>query len=87
MENQDRGLIKKLPIALTLLAACAPQMRLGVVPYPDELLIARRVEIVWPLDDGHYLAISGTYKCLVKIKPWEVNEGDLLRCRWYKDRN
>ena len=72
----------KLLIGVALLALGCGPMHMGVVPYPNEVLTARRVEIVWPLEDGHYLAVSGAHRCRVDIDPLAIREGDLVLCRW-----
>ena len=81
----SRTLVRMKSLMIVALVACGcSSMHLGVVPYPDEVLIARRVEIVWPLDDGRYLAISGLHQCHVDIAPLSVREGGLLLCRWHR---
>ena len=80
-------MIKQLSLTSILLAvSCAPTT-LAVVPYPDEYFPTHKVEIVWPLDDGHYLAISGEYSCLIQIEPLKVKEGEFLNCRWVYQRS
>ena len=75
--------MKSLMIVALVACGCS-SMHLGVVPYPDEVLIARRVEIIWPLDNGNYLAVSGAYRCQVDIAPLAVRDGALLLCRWHR---
>lgn len=78
--------MKRFPIVALLALACGGNLKLGVVPYPNEVMVGRVVLGVFPLGSGGYVAVdtSDTYSCRVDITPLAVNSGDVLMCRWRK---
>lgn len=77
-------------LVAALLGGCQP-VKVGVVPVPNpygqgEVLVAHKVELVAPLENGGYVALSGDWRCNVEVAPLDVREGDMLVCRWYRTR-
>lgn len=74
----------KYVLMLLVLFGCVSNLRYGTTPYPGEYLPVKIVEMVWPLDDGHFLALHGDWSCVVEIDPLKIEEGRTqLACRWH----